>query len=154
MQQVVTITGLSTKTGENDSGGWTLYLFETAGGTKFQTFDDDLGATGSQNIGKAVDIEFEAQERHLPAKGDRPATTVTNNVIKSIKATDKQPSEFAPSNDRDQKQRSKEEVRRTESVKAAATLMASPKWDGDLDLKALTKLADAIGVYAENGSAD
>lgn len=156
MQQVVTITGLSTKTGSNDSGGWTLYLFETAGGTKFQTFEDDLGTVGSQNIGKAVEIEYESQERNLPAKGDRPATTVTNNVIKSIKpATAEQAATAPTTSDRDQKQRSKEEVRRTESVKAAATLLVElSKNDPEIEVSTagLFELADKVAVYVESGS--
>lgn len=152
MQQVVTITGLSTKTGSNDSGGWTLYLFETAGGTKFQTFDDDLGKTGSQNLNQAVEIEYEAEERKLPAKGDMPARTVTNNTIKAIRpATEEQAAQAATeaptTNDRTKYQRSKEEVRYTSALQTAATLLASPHWDAKespVNAATLFDLADVL----------
>jgi len=84
----VTLTGFETKSGNNDSGGWTLYLFKDAGGNKYQTFEDDLGLAAAGLIGKSVEVEYEVQERDLPAKGDRPATTVRNNVLKSVKEVD------------------------------------------------------------------
>jgi hypothetical protein len=129
--------------------------FKDAGGTKYQTFDDDLGEKiAVALIGKSVEVEYEVQERDLPAKGDR-ATTVRNNVIKSVKASDQAPQEAptqTPQNNRSDFQRSKEEVRRTAAVQTAATLISSPNWEGSQDIPTLVQLAEQIAVYAENGA--
>ena len=155
MNQVVTLMGFETKTGSNDSGGWTLYLFKDAGGNKYQTFDDDLGSTAAGLINKSVEVEYEVQERDLPAKGDRPATTVRNNVIKSVKEVlgrPDVPTPETPQVSRSDFQRSKEEVRRTAAIQTAATLIASPNWEGNQDIPTLIQLAEQVAVYAENGA--
>jgi hypothetical protein len=160
LQQIVTLTGFETKTGSNDNGGWTLYLFKDGGGNKYQTFEDDLGSKASGLIGKSVDVEYEVQERDLPAKGDRPATTVRNNVIKSVKEATGlaaqhvvvQQAVNGTAGNRSDFQRSKEEVRRTAAIQTAATLIASPNWEGNQDIPTLVQLAEQVAVYAENGA--
>ena len=153
MNQVVTFTKLAHqgKSGTSKRGPYSFRVFETAGGTKFQTLDVALGDAVVESYGTAVDVEYEAE-----TNGD-----FTNNVIKSIKpaaegsaATETAPVS-APSSERDQKQRSKEEVRRTESVKAAAVLLVelskSEESPVEATLSGLFELADTIAAYVETG---
>ncbi len=153
MNQIVTFTGLETKTGANDSGGWTLYLFKDAGGNKFQTFDDDLGHAGQKLIGQSVEVEYEVQTRDLPAKGDRPATTVNNNVLKSLReasetATDKPDPVNAPaqsfSSDRPIRSH---ETNRSDAL-GHAVAKVGPEHNNAQELFAL---ADAFTRYIETG---
>lgn len=119
------ITGVFTQNGNSKKGAWTRYDVK-CGETKFQTFDHALGQKAEK--GATATITY-----HEEARGD-----FVNNVIDAI-AVD------APSAPRNEKQRSKEEVRRTEAFKIAATLGAD-------DLAQLTELGDAIAnVLASTG---
>jgi len=140
MNQVVTFSSVETKkTGNSKRGPWALRLFTTAGGTKFQTFDVDLGESLEGHLNLPLEITYEIEDN-----GD-----FKNNVIKGWKPASEQAANSAQasepvqstSNDRDAKQRSKEEVRYTASVQAAATILASEK---DFTVEELKSVADAI----------
>jgi hypothetical protein len=142
LQQVVTVTGVDVKkTGTSKRGPWALRLFDTAGGTKFQTFDVELGEFLQTKIGESVEITYEIEEN-----GD-----FKNNVIQSIKPATAEQAATAPTQ-ADDPRRSKEELRRTECVKAAATIISGPAWTGGTEPEDLFHLADKIAVYAENGA--
>lgn len=151
MQQVVTITGFEEKKrGESQYGPWALRLFTTAGGTKFQTFDVDLGdSLIAGGLNTPVSVEYEIEETSKDGK------TYKNNVIKgwgppSETATASEPSQ--PTSSQDEFRRSKEEMRRTEAVKAAATIIASPNWQGDQSIETLGALAEAVSDLIANGA--
>ena len=76
MQQVVTLTGVEVKSkGSNKRGPWALRIFDSAGGTKFQTFDVSDGEALEAKIGTPVELTYEVEENG----------NFTNNVIKSFK---------------------------------------------------------------------
>ena len=76
MQQVVTLTGVEVKSkGSNKRGPWALRIFDSAGGTKFQTFDVADGEALEAKIGTPVELTYEVEENG----------NFTNNVIKSFK---------------------------------------------------------------------
>lgn len=150
MNQVVTFTKLAHqgKSGTSKRGAYSFRVFETAGGVKFQTLSVEIGDSILGTLGTAYEVEYEVE-----TNGD-----FTNNVIKSISpASEAQAAqaEAVPVNDRDQKQRSKEEVRRTESVKAAAVLLVELSKSEDSPVEAtlsgLFELADTIAAYVETG---
>jgi hypothetical protein len=100
LQQVVTVTGVDVKkTGTSKRGPWALRLFDTAGGTKFQTFDVELGEFLQTKIGESVEITYEIEEN-----GD-----FKNNVIQSIKPATAEQAATAPTQ-ADDPRRSKEEL--------------------------------------------
>ena len=77
MRQVVTLTGVEVKSkGTSKRGPWALRIFDSAGGTKFQTFDVAIGESLEKSVGSAVEIEYEVEENG----------NFTNNVVKSFKA--------------------------------------------------------------------
>ena len=76
MNQVVTLTGVEVKSkGSNKRGPWALRIFDSAGGTKFQTFDVAVGEALEKSLGSAVDLTYEVEENG----------NFTNNVVKSFK---------------------------------------------------------------------
>jgi hypothetical protein len=149
LQQVVKLTGVEEKAkGTNARGPWVLRVFTAGGGAKFQTFEADLGA--AIPLGQTIELTYELE--------DSKDGKFQNNVIKGWKpssetVTASEPT--SPTSDRDQKQRSKEEVRRTESVKAAATLLVELSKSEDspvtATLSGLFELADTIAAYVETG---
>ena len=148
MQQIVNLTGVEEKAkGTNARGPWVLRVFTAAGGTKYQTFDDALGASVPLNQNIELDYVLE----------DSKDGKYQNNVIKGWKPSSEPAPVSEPSqpSERDQKQRSKEEVRRTESVKAAAVLLVelskSEESPVEATLSGLFELAYTIAAYVETG---
>jgi len=79
MNQVVTFSSVETKkTGNSKRGPWALRLFTTAGGTKFQTFDVDLGESLEGHLNLPLEITYEIEDN-----GD-----FKNNVIKGWKPSE------------------------------------------------------------------
>lgn len=152
MNQVVVFTGVEEKAkGTNKRGPWVLRVFTAAGGSKYQTFDADLGA--EIPLDKSIELEY--------ALEDSKDGKYQNNVIKGWKlssetvapaAQDSEPVQSVAGNGgaaeqqsiRDQKQRSKEEVRYTAALQIAATIIGSPQWKGDADPETLFSLAGVI----------
>ena len=85
MQQVVTLTGLETKSGAGDKGPWTLSTFKDAGGNKFQTFDGALAGLAQSLLGQQVTVTYEVETRSYKDRNgvDRVAN---NNVLQAIAA--------------------------------------------------------------------
>src|SRR5690348_5898358 len=147
MNQVVTFTELTLdgKSGTNKRGPFHFRVFKTSGGTRFQTFDVGLGDKILASYGQPLEVEYEVESNGQ----------YENNVIKTIRLLDRAEASTAqpePQQNRSDFQRSKEEVRRTESVKAAATIIVSDKWEGGSEPSDLFALADQIAVYAEHGA--
>ena len=133
MNQVVTLSSVETKkTGTNKRGPWALRIFETAGGTKFQTFDVSLGESLESHLNLPIEITYEIEDN-----GD-----FKNNVIKGWKPSSETAVQATQASEPVQsKQRSKEEVRYTAAVHAAAVILASPN---DFQIGELKAVADAI----------
>lgn len=125
----ITIEKVFTATGNGKKGPWTRYDVKAADGTRYQTFLDGLGKKAQNAEGAEATVTF-----HEETRGD-----FTNNVIDDLKVT----SAPAPKNE---KQRSKEEVRRTEAFKIAAAVGAE-------DLEQLVALGDAIAAELAGESA-
>lgn len=145
MNQVVKITGVFTQSGTSSKGDWTRWDVKTAGGSKFQTFDARLGKKAEAAEGQSVDITYHEEDRGK----------YTNNVIDSIEIEDEAVNAESVSSaqpQQDEFRRSKEEMRRTEAVKAAATLLASPKFDEEITIENLANYADAIVDLIANGT--
>jgi len=85
LQQVVTLTGLETKSGAGDKGPWTLSTFKDAGGNKFQTFDGALAGLAQSLLGQQVTVTYEVETRSYKDRNgvDRVAN---NNVLQAIAA--------------------------------------------------------------------
>lgn len=106
MQQVVTLTGFEEKKrGTNKRGPWALRVFTAAGGSKFQTFDVDLGDKLVSLVNAPVEITYEVEKN-----GD-----FENNVVTAVKAATEDQAAAAPAPPEDPR-RSKEEMRRTEAL--------------------------------------
>ena len=131
-EQVVTIKAVFENTGSSSKGPWTRYDIKDAGGNKYQTFSDALGQKAHELKGKSAKVTYHEEERG----------GYVNKVVDGIEAAGSETAQAAPS--QDEFRRSKEEMRRTEAVKAAATLIASPGWEGQVDVYALAELAEAV----------
>ena len=144
MNQVVVLVKHFTDKGNTNGKDWVRHDFKDGGGNKFQTFDANLARIAEGLLNQPAEIEYHVERRN----------GYENNFIDSIKAAPG--SVVVPpqeeENPRQKYQRSKEEVRRTEAVKAAATIISGPNWSGDSTLEELASLADAITDLIVNGS--
>ena len=148
MNQVVTFSSVETKkTGNSKRGPWALRLFATAGGTKFQTFDVDLGESLEAHLNLPLEITYEIEDngdfKNNVIKGWKPASeqaVQASEPVQSV-ASNGAAAELRPTSSQDEFRRSKEEMRYTEAVKAAATILASEQ---DFTVAELKAVADQI----------
>ena len=137
MNQVVTLSSVEVKkTGVSKKGPWALRLFTAAGGAKFQTFDVGLGEELEGHLNLPLELTYEIEDNG----------NFQNNVIKGWKPSSEAPTASEPvqptsTSSQDEFRRSKEEMRYTEAVKAAAVVLAS---DQDFSVEQLKQMADAI----------
>ena len=156
MNQVVTFSSVETKkTGVSKKGPWALRLFTTTGGTKFQTFDVDLGESLEGHLNLPLEITYEIEDngdfKNNVIKGWKPASeqaVQASEPVQSV-ASNGGAAELRPTStsSQDEFRRSKEEMRYTEAVKAAATILAGPNYDPqkiDGTIEELAQVAHAI----------
>jgi len=141
MQQVVTLTGVEVKSkGSNKRGPWALRIFDSAGGTKFQTFDVADGEALEAKIGTPVELTYEVEENG----------NFTNNVIKSFSDAGKVLSGVAeaapPVNTNDRELR----IMRQSALDRAINTVGHGIVQAD-DVSDLFKLADTYILYFEAG---
>jgi len=141
MQQVVALTGVEVKSkGSNKRGPWALRIFDSAGGTKFQTFDVADGEALEAKIGTPVEITYEVEENG----------NFTNNVIKSFSDVGKVLSGVAeaapPVNTNDRELR----IMRQSALDRAINTVGHGIVQAE-DVSDLFKLADTYILYFEAG---
>ena len=141
MQQVVTLTSVEVKSkGSNKRGPWALRIFDSAGGTKFQTFDVADGEALEAKIGTPVELTYEVEENG----------NFTNNVIKSFSDVGKVLSGVAeaapPVNTNDRELR----IMRQSALDRAINTVGHGIVQAD-DVSDLFKLADTYILYFEAG---
>lgn len=135
----ITVDKVFTKSGENRKGEWTRYDVKEAGGDRrFQTFVHSIGRKAQQHEGRPVTVTFEEVDNN----------GYTNLELKSLEPLE---AETGAVHKQDEFRRSKDEMRRTEAFKAAATIIASPGWEGEANLDALVSLGDAIADELAEG---
>jgi hypothetical protein len=144
LNQIVTLTGVEVKSkGSNKRGPWALRIFDSAGGTKFQTFDVADGEALEAKIGTPVELTYEVEENG----------NFTNNVIKSFKdaavpdyysAGQTTPQAAVNTNDRELR------IMRQSALDRAINTVGHGIVQAD-DVSDLFKLADTYILYFEAG---
>lgn len=86
MQQVVTLVGVETKTGQGQKGPWTLKVYKDAGGNKYQTFDGPLQQIADSLLGQSASVVYDVETRNYTDQQGQ-ARTANNNVLRFIEAS-------------------------------------------------------------------
>ena len=136
MNQVVRITGVFTASGESQKGPWTRWDIRDADKNKYSTFLEGLGKKAEALKGQYASVTYKIENRN----------GYDNNILEGIEPADGAVGAVndvpeSASQPQEDPRRSKDEVRYTAAVQAAATVLAS---DQDFSVQELKQMADAI----------